>query len=394
VETAPESATHPRTDDLEYTWVDLDACAFQGRVTIEFDPLTEEAAADLREVTLNAVDLAVHSAVLVARGAAPARVRAARWTVEPQRQTLTVEWDDAFPRARPLAVEIAFSGRLNEQLTGFYKSVVSPGRVMGVTQFEPTDARRALPCYDEPARKATFRLTLAADPKYAVLSNTRPAKIELRTGTLPSGATRQEKRWTFHRTPRISTYLYAWVVTDHVVDVLADTSPRTGVETLVHVARGNASKAGFALDCAVRALDFFADAFGVPYPLDIMQHVAVPDFAAGAMENVGCIVYREARLLVDESTTATARRDVARVIAHEISHQVRVERLGKRLPRADARLGLAVVRKPDHDGVVSWPSPTRARLGNSRNAGGTASGSTRGSRASASSRPWKRSSRT
>jgi len=296
-------------------------------VLVELDAL-DAASPDVRDVAVNALDLAIHSATILVReaedeGRGPARTRAARWTVEPQRQTVTFAWDEPLPRSRALALEVVFSGRLNEQLAGFYKSTVAPGRVMAVTQFEATDARRALPCWDEPARKATFRLTLATDPKYTVLSNTRPAAVEHRVGALPSGAARDEKRWTFHKTPRMSTYLLAFVVTDHVVDALSETSPRTGIETVVYVPRGKADKAGFALDCAVRALDFYSGLFEVPYPIKVMQHVAIPDFCSRVLASARPLPPPAPRPTGRLTTTATQPR-----VRWRTSHASRTARPG------------------------------------------------------------------
>ena len=280
----------------------------------------------ITSIKLNAIDLAVRSASLHWQPPqAPQQLaKPTRIITNPDEQTLTLEFPSpGLPTNTKTTLSITFSGRLNEKLAGFYKSTVQPGRVMGVTQFEATDARRALPCWDEPARKATFKVTITTSPKYTVLCNTKPEAVSVRrNGTSPSGASREECTWRFARSPVMSTYLLAFVVTDYVTDYLAATSPTTNVETRVWVPQNKAEQAKFALECAVKSLDLFTRIFQVPYPLPKCDHIAIPDFAAGAMENWGLITYREVRLLVDEATTTTtSKRDVARVIAHELSHQ-------------------------------------------------------------------------
>ena len=182
---------------------------------------------------------------------------------------------------------------------------------MAATQFESTDARRSFPCWDEPAIKASFDVTLIVPSDLAAISNTEPvSSTENGDGTTTV---------RFADTPIMSTYLLAFVVGD-----MACVEDRTddGVLMRVWATRGNEDKGAFALETSIALLDYFHDYFGVPYPLSKLDHIAIPDFAAGAMENWGAITYREVALLVDpENSSAGTREVVAAIISHEMAHQ-------------------------------------------------------------------------
>ena len=209
---------------------------------------------------------------------------------------------------------VSYSGTITDNMNGIYPGyyeVNGEKKELLATQFESHYARQAFPVIDEPSAKATFDLTLTTEQAVAVLGN-MPVK---------SQRTEDSQLVTsFERTPRMSPYLLAWVVGD-LQKKTATT--KSGVEinvwsTLAH----NSNNLDFALDIATRTIDFFDDFFGVPYPLPKSDHVALPDFSAGAMENWGLITYREIALLVDPETTSIATKEyVALVIAHELSHQ-------------------------------------------------------------------------
>ena len=212
-----------------------------------------------------------------------------------------------------LAIE--FTGELNDKLRGFYRSsytdVDGNQRWMATTQFEATDARRAFPCWDEPAVKAAFDVTLVVPQELEVISNTEPVS----TASADDG----RKVVRFAETPVMSTYLLAFIVGD-----LVCVQDRTQDGTLMRVwaTRGNEDKGQFALETSMALLDYFHDYFGVPYPLTKLDHLAIPDFAAGAMENWGAITYREVALLVDPvDSSAGTREIVAAIISHEMAHQ-------------------------------------------------------------------------
>ena len=211
-------------------------------------------------------------------------------------------------------LRMTFTGELNDKLRGFYRSQYTnpEGEIayLATTQFEATDARRSLPCWDEPAVKASFQVTLNIPQDMQAVSNT--PIIEERHGD--NGL----KTLVFDRTPVMSTYLLAYVIGDltHIEKEAAD-----GTMVGVWMTRGKEEQGQFALDTSVKLLSFFNDYFGIPYPLPKMDHLAIPDFAAGAMENWGCITYRETALLVDPAnSSAGTRQRVAEVVAHEMAH--------------------------------------------------------------------------
>jgi len=209
---------------------------------------------------------------------------------------------------------ITFNGTITDNMNGIYPGyyeVNGEKKELLATQFESHYARQAFPVIDEPLAKATFDLTLTTEQHVTVLGN-MPVKWQRdEDGHLVTA---------FETTPRMSSYLLAWVVGD-LQKKTAKT--KSGVEiniwaTLAH----EHNNLDFALDIATRTIDFFDDFFGVPYPLPKSDHVALPDFSAGAMENWGLITYREIALLVDPETTSIATKEyVALVIAHELSHQ-------------------------------------------------------------------------
>ena len=212
-------------------------------------------------------------------------------------------------------LRMKFTGELNDKLRGFYRSQYTNPEgetaYLATTQFEATDARRALPCWDEPAVKATFQVTLNVPEEMAAVSNT--PIIEEKAGDSPG-----VKTVKFDTTPIMSTYLLAFVIGDltHIEKEAAD-----GTVVGIWMTRGKEEQGQFALDTSVKLLSFFNDYFGIPYPLPKLDHLAIPDFAAGAMENWGCVTYRETALLVDPAnSSAGTRQRVAEVVAHEMAH--------------------------------------------------------------------------
>ena len=210
-------------------------------------------------------------------------------------------------------LRLAFKGILNDKLRGFYRSTyreqTGAPRVLAATQFEATDARRAFPCWDEPAFKAVFSLTLVIDPGLTAVSNTRIVSERVEGG---------KKILRFADTIRMSTYLVAFIVGD----LEATDAIQVGRTPLrVWCVPGKRHLAGFALEVAADSLRFFQDYYGLPYPGDKLDLLAIPDFASGAMENLGAITFRENALLVDgQASTHAELERVADVIAHENAH--------------------------------------------------------------------------
>ena len=211
-------------------------------------------------------------------------------------------------------IRIDFSGNITDAMHGLYPCYFTHDGVkkqLFATQFESHHAREVFPCVDEPAAKAEYDLTLITRPGITVLGN-MPVKHEEENGNSITT--------TFEKTPRMSSYLLAFVIGE-----LHKKTARTksGVEVNVWATPAqNENTLDFALDIAARSIDFYDEYFGVKYPLPKSDHVALPDFSSGAMENWGLITYRESCLLADpELTPESSRRFIATVIAHELSHQ-------------------------------------------------------------------------
>ena len=211
-------------------------------------------------------------------------------------------------------IHINFSGNITDAMHGLYPCYFTHDGVkkqLFATQFESHHAREVFPCVDEPAAKAEYDLALVTRTGITVLGN-MPVKSEEENG--------DSLTTTFEKTPRMSSYLLAFVIGE-----LHKKTARTksGVEVNVWATPAqNENTLDFALDIATRSIDFYDEYFGVKYPLPKSDHVALPDFSSGAMENWGLITYRESCLLADpELTPESSRRFIATVIAHELSHQ-------------------------------------------------------------------------
>jgi aminopeptidase N len=217
-----------------------------------------------------------------------------------------------------VTLTVKFTGELNDKLAGFYRSAYpapenpEETRYLAVTQFEPTDARRCFPCWDEPSLKATFQMTLTVPENRVALSNMPEA-------TVVKDAAAKTKTVTFETTPVMSTYLLAFCVGEF--DVIEDTT-KEGVTVRCWTPVGKKEQGKFALDTAVGSLSFFGEYFDSAYPLPKMDMVAVPDFSAGAMENWGLVVYRASLMLYEEGKTpVNAKQRIGYVVGHELAHQ-------------------------------------------------------------------------
>lgn len=237
-------------------------------------------------------------------------------------ESLNFQMDDAneafhieLPETGVLTLVIEFSGRITDNMTGIYPSYYTYNgekKEIISTQFESHFAREAFPSVDEPEAKATFDFSLKFDAEEGdiALSNMPEINSYLREET---GV------WTFETTPRMSTYLLAFGF-GALQGKTAKTQNGTEVGVFATVAQAENS-VDFALDIAVRVIDFYEDYFQVKYPIPLSYHLALPDFSAGAMENWGLVTYREVYLLVDENSSAASRQQVALVVAHELAHQ-------------------------------------------------------------------------
>ena len=284
---------------------DLAAATFSGEAVI-----TVEVETTLTEIVLNAAELQIQSASVAREGGVPIHG--------------AITLDEAAERARlvfPAAIApgewrltLRYTGILNNRLHGFYRSTYKDAEgqphTLAATQFEATDARRGFPCWDEPAFKAVFGVTLVVAANLAAVSNTAVVREE----TLGDG----RRLVAFADSIRMSTYLVAFVVGE-----LEATDPVMVGQTPLRVwcVPGKKHLARFALDIGAFSLDFFERYYGLPYPGDKIDLLAIPDFAAGAMENLGAITFRENALLVDEAAASHSELErIADVVAHEVAH--------------------------------------------------------------------------
>jgi aminopeptidase N len=212
--------------------------------------------------------------------------------------------------ARDYFIHIKYTGILNDKLRGFYLSQ-TPQRRYAVTQFESTDARRAFPCFDEPAYKAVFNIKLVIDKGDTAISN---GKI---ISDAP-GPGDGKHTLTFSPSPKMSTYLVAMMVGDFV----CKSGAADGIPIRVCTVPGKVNLVGWALISAENILKFYDAYYYTKYPFQKLDIIAFPDFAAGAMENVAAITYRETDLLIDDATAPLdAHENVTSVLAHEMAHQ-------------------------------------------------------------------------
>jgi puromycin-sensitive aminopeptidase len=284
---------------------DLDASSFSGVVEV-----TVDVREPVTEVVLNANELQLDSAEL--RRSDGGSIEVAKILTDDEAERATLELSETADPGEWI-VRISYHAQLNPRLTGFYRSTYrDDGRteVIGTTHFEATDARRAFPCWDEPDLKAVFGISIVVDEGLLAVSN--GPEID----RAPVGDGRVRIR--FADTMTMSTYLAAWVVGR--LEVTEPVDARGVPIRVVHVP-GKGHLAPFALETSVHSLNWFGDYYGIPYPEQKLDNVAIPDFAQGAMENVGCITYREQALLVDpERSTREERVDIAETVAHEIAH--------------------------------------------------------------------------
>jgi puromycin-sensitive aminopeptidase len=285
---------------------ELDGWRFSGDADITVDVVEPTAT-----IVLNAKELELSGARVTSAAGREAAVVGVEADDGSERATITL--------AEPITpgtwhLHLSFAAALNERLVGYYRSTypddTGADRTIATTHFEATDARRAFPCWDEPDLKAVFGVSLIVPDGCVALSNgPEVAREKLENGRL---------RVRFADTMKMSTYLVAFVVGPLV---LTEAVVVDGVPTRVASRPGKEHLAPYALDAGAFSLRFFADYYAIPYPDAKVDHVALPDFAQGAMENLGCITYRETLLLIDPaSATQEELVDVVETVAHELAH--------------------------------------------------------------------------
>jgi puromycin-sensitive aminopeptidase len=283
----------------------LDSASFTGTVEIDL-----EITAPSDTIVLNAYQLEIEPPALTSADGARTIGTA---TIDEENQRATI----VFPTTLGLGAHtltMSFAGVLNDELAGFYRSTFEDEQgvthTIATTQMEMTDARRAFPCFDEPGFKATFQVTLVVPGGMAAFSNSAPVEEH----TLEDG----RREVVYGPTMRMSTYLVAFVVGPFL-----QTDPRDvdGVPLTVVCRAGREHLTKFALEVAEFSLRAFKEYFEIPYPGDKVDLIGIPDFGPGAMENLGCVTFRETELLVDADTASQDELvRIAIVIAHELAH--------------------------------------------------------------------------
>jgi len=257
------------------------------------------------EIILNSAEIEFREASI----SAGSTTQTAKVTIEKEKEMAVLAVDQPIAPG-PATIFIRYRGIFNGELRGFYLSRVG-GRKYAITQFEATDARRAFPCFDEPAYKATFDVTVVTEQGLVAISN---GKV---IADAPGpGATQHTIR--FSTTPRMSSYLVALAVGEF--ESIA--GEEDGIPIHVWTTAGKTQQAGFALEVARYSLHFFDQYFEIKYPFGKLDMIEVPDFSSGAMENTAAIVFHDTDLLLDTNQASVVeRKNVATTVAHEISHQ-------------------------------------------------------------------------
>ncbi|KAE8352907.1 peptidase family M1-domain-containing protein [Aspergillus coremiiformis] len=286
----------------------FESFTYEGTVVVDLQ-VTE----DTTSISLNSNEINIHGATVFAQGAVV--TSSPDITINKDTQVATIKFAETIPAGSSAQVKLTFTGILNDNMAGFYRSSYKlpsgETKYLASTQMEPTDARRAFPCFDEPALKAKFTVTLIADKSMTCLSNMDVAST--------TDAADGKKVVKFNTSPLMSTYLVAFIVghlnyietTDFRVPIRVYATPDQDI-----------NHGRFSLDLAAKTLAFYEKAFDSTFPLPKMDMVAVPDFSAGAMENWGLITYRIVDVLLDEKNSGASRKErIAEVVQHELAHQ-------------------------------------------------------------------------
>jgi aminopeptidase N/puromycin-sensitive aminopeptidase len=293
----PETA-RPENYKLTFT-PDLKNAKFEGDETIALRVLKPTS-----EITLNAVDIDFHEVTIASGGTTQ------KATVAPDKEKEMVVLSVEKPLAAgPATIHITYTGVLNSEMRGLYLGKDDQGRRYAASQFEATDARRAFPSFDEPDYKATFDITAVADKGQVAISN-----YKVVSDTPGPGDKHTVK---FATTARMSSYLAALVVGNfEYVEGSVD-----GIPIRVYSTPGKKEMGKFALEVAEQNVGYYDKYFGIKYPYGKLDLIGLPDFSAGAMENIGCITFREVLLLIDDKQgSVDLKKTIASVTAHEIAH--------------------------------------------------------------------------
>ncbi|KAL8747884.1 MAG: hypothetical protein Q9190_000270 [Brigantiaea leucoxantha] len=286
--------------------------SYEGTVKIDVD-----VKDDTSSISLNSLELDIHSTTVLAGGSKIAS--SPKLTYDQDSQVTTISFDQSIPAGSKAQVVQKFTGYLNDKMAGFYRSSFKHDgttKYLATTQMEPTDARRAFPCFDEPALKAEYTITLIADKHHTCLSNMDQVSEKEIDSTITGG---KRKAVTFRKTPLMSTYLLAFIVGE--LNCVETSNFRVPVRVFATPDK-DIEHGRFSLELAAKTLDFYEKTYDSKFPLPKMDMVAIPDFSAGAMENWGLITYRVVDVLFDAKTSgASTKERIAEVVQHELAHQ-------------------------------------------------------------------------
>src|ERR1700686_2575568 len=294
------AVARPENYKLTFT-PDLDKATFAGDETIAIRVLKTTS-----EITLNAVDIDFQDVSITSGGA----TQKAQVTPDKEKEMVTLSVEKPLA-AGSATIHVKYNGILNSEMRGLYLGKDDQGRKYAASQFEATDAGRAYPSFDEPDYKATFDITAIAHKGHVAISNSK-----IISDTPGPGENQHTVR--FATTPKMSSYLAALVIGNfEYIEGSAD-----GIPIRVYGTPGKKEMGKFTLESAEHVLSYYDKYFGIKYPYGKLDLIGLPDFSAGAMENTGCITFREVILLIDEKQgSIDLKKTIASVIAHEMAHQ-------------------------------------------------------------------------
>jgi len=284
---------------------DILAGAFSGKEIIEI-----KINKEINKITLHSKDIDIETVKYIS---GKVEQFAKNITYDVRKETATFIFKNKIKKGQG-NLSIIFSGILNDNLRGFYKSkYVLNGveKYIATTQFEATDARRCFPCFDEPAQKAIFEVSLVVSESHTAISNTLPIEIKEHS--------KGYKIISFAPSPIMSTYLLAFIIGEFEY---IEGFTKEKIQVRIFTTPGKKHQAKFALDVAIKSLEFFEKYFDIPYPMPNLDLISIPDFEPAGMENWGAITFRESSMLIDEEhSSLTNKQWVATTVAHEIAHQ-------------------------------------------------------------------------
>ncbi|KAK0648335.1 peptidase family M1-domain-containing protein [Cercophora newfieldiana] len=311
--------------DLVIKDLDFKTWTYNGTVRID-----GEVVKPTNEIVLNTLEIKLLKATAaISQNKSDQSWESTGFSEDKKAQRATITFPEALPVSSKASVSIDFSGELNHDMAGFYRSQYKPAappaasvphddefHYMLSTQFEACDARRAFPCFDEPNLKATFDFTIEIPSDQVALSN-MPVKQTQDVGS-------DKTLVSFERSPVMSTYLLAWAVGDfEYVEAFTDRKyDGKNIPVRVYTTRGLKEQGRWALQHAPKIIDYFSEQFEIDYPLPKSDILAVHEFTHGAMENWGLVTYRMTAILFDEKLSDSRFRNrIAYVVAHELAHQ-------------------------------------------------------------------------